>query len=91
MELWLANDEMAKKGLRVLALAYKELQASNLPQEDTENNLMFLGLVGMMDPPRKEVIDSIAQCKRSGINVVMITGDHKLTAGSCCKRNWDNR
>ena len=86
-----ANDEMAKKGLRVLALAYKELQDGNLPQEDTENNLMFLGLVGMMDPPRKEVIDSIAQCKRSGINVVMITGDHKLTAGSCCKRNWDNR
>ena len=80
-----ANDEMAKKGLRVLALAYKELQASNEPQENTENNLMFLGLVGMMDPPRKEVIDSIAQCKRSGINVVMITGDHKLTAAAVAR------
>ena len=75
-----ANDEMAKRGLRVLALAYKELKENNLPQEDVENNLLFLGLVGMMDPPRKEVIDSIAQCKSAGIDVVMITGDHKLTA-----------
>ena len=80
-----ANNEMAEKGLRVLALAYKEMQGSSLPQENTENNLMFLGLVGMMDPPRKEVIDSIAQCKRSGINVVMITGDHKLTAAAVAR------
>lgn len=84
-EIMAANDEMAKKGLRVLALAYKELQGSSFPQENTENNLMFLGLVGMMDPPRKEVIDSIAQCKRSGINVVMITGDHKLTAAAVAR------
>lgn len=84
-EIMAANDEMAKKGLRGLALAYKELQGSSFPQEDTENNLMFLGLVGMMDPPRKEVIDSIAQCKRSGINVVMITGDHKLTAAAVAR------
>ena len=75
-----ANDDMATRGLRVLALAYKELKENHLSQEDVEKNLLFLGLVGMMDPPRKEVIDSIAQCKCAGIDVVMITGDHKLTA-----------
>lgn len=80
-----ANDEMAKKGLRVLALAYKELQGTGFPQENTENNLMFLGLLGMMDPPRKEAIDSIAQCKSSGINVIMITGDHELTAAAVAR------
>ena len=75
-----ANDDMATRGLRVLALAYKHLNEYHLSQEDVEQNLLFLGLVGMMDPPRKEVIDSIAQCKSAGIDVVMITGDHKLTA-----------
>ena len=50
-----ANNEMAEKGLRVLALAYKEMQGSSLPQENTENNLMFLGLVGMMDPQGKKL------------------------------------
>ncbi|HSA73183.1 MAG TPA: cation-translocating P-type ATPase [Nitrososphaeraceae archaeon] len=75
-----ANDQMAKKGLRVLALAYKELREGGYPQESIENDLMFLGLVGMMDPPRTEAIDSIAQCKSSGIKVIMITGDHELTA-----------
>jgi Ca2+-transporting ATPase len=77
-----ANDEMAKKGLRVLALSHKELEEGAFGEENTENNLMFLGLVGMMDPPRKEAIDSIAQCKSSGINVIMITGDHELTAAA---------
>ncbi|MGB7634557.1 MAG: cation-translocating P-type ATPase [Nitrososphaeraceae archaeon] len=75
-----ANDDMATRGLRVLALAYKHLNEYHLSQEDVEQNLLFLGLVGMMDPPRKEVVDSIAQCKNAGIDVVMITGDHKLTA-----------
>ncbi|HET7345662.1 MAG TPA: cation-translocating P-type ATPase [Nitrososphaeraceae archaeon] len=75
-----ANDEMAANGLRVLALAYKPLKGDALSQEYVENYLSFLGLVGMMDPPRKEVIDSVAQCKSAGIDVVMITGDHKLTA-----------
>ena len=75
-----ANDDMATRGLRVLALAYKDLKDNDLSKEDVEKNLLFLGLVGMMDPPRKEVIDSIAQCKSAGIGVVMITGDHKLTA-----------
>jgi len=75
-----ANDDMAARGLRVLALAYKHLNEYHLSQEDVEQNLLFLGLVGMMDPPRNEVVDSIAQCKSAGIDVVMITGDHKLTA-----------
>jgi Ca2+-transporting ATPase len=75
-----ANDDMATRGLRVLALAYKHLNKYHLSQEDVEQNLLFLGLVGMMDPPRKEVVDSIVQCKSAGIDVVMITGDHKLTA-----------
>lgn len=75
-----ANDDLATRGLRVLALAYKHLNEYHLSQEDVEQNLLFLGLVGMMDPPRKEVVDSIAQCKSAGIDVVMITGDHKLTA-----------
>lgn len=79
------NDEMAKKGLRVLALAYKEPQGSGFLQENVESNLLFLGLIGMMDPPRKEAIDSIAQCKSSGINVIMITGDHELTAAAVAK------
>jgi Ca2+-transporting ATPase len=81
-----ANDEMAKKGLRVLALAYKELQEGTFLQEYTENNLIFLGLVGMMDPPRKEAMESIAQCKSSGINVIMITGDHELTAAAVARK-----
>lgn len=80
-----ANDQMAKKGLRVLALAYKEIQGSYFQQENTENNLTFLGLLGMMDPPRKEAIDSIAQCMSSGINVIMITGDHELTAAAVAR------
>lgn len=75
-----AHDEMAKKGLRVLALAYKQVSESVLSNENVECNLLFLGLIGMMDPPRTEVIGSIAQCKSAGINVVMITGDHMLTA-----------
>ena len=75
-----ANDDMATRGLRVLALAYKHLNGYHLSQQNVEQNLLFLGLVGMMDPPRMEVVDSIAQCKSAGIDVVMITGDQKLTA-----------
>ncbi|MDP2892165.1 MAG: cation-translocating P-type ATPase [Bacillota bacterium] len=77
-----ANEDMAGKALRVLAFAYAEL--SSLPArpkaEDLEKNLVFVGLEGMIDPPRKEAIEAVRSCYRAGIRPVMITGDHKNTA-----------
>ncbi|MDF1537862.1 MAG: cation-translocating P-type ATPase [Candidatus Thorarchaeota archaeon] len=76
------NAELAESALRVLALAYKPI-ASEIPDwepEQVEKNLIFVGLVGMMDPPRDEVKDAIKICKTAGIRPIMITGDHKLTA-----------
>ena len=79
--LW-ANDAMAGNALRVLAVGYRDLD--HLPQhlvpEEMERNLTFLGLVGMMDPPRAEAKQAVEQCRKAGIKPVMITGDHKLTA-----------
>ncbi|MBI2405679.1 cation-translocating P-type ATPase, partial [Candidatus Microgenomates bacterium] len=75
-EILKKNDEMAKKALRVLAIAYK--QTSEV--KNVEENLTFLGLIGMMDPPRPEVKEAIQICKNAGVKVVMITGDHLLTA-----------
>jgi Ca2+-transporting ATPase len=77
-----ANDEMATRGLRVLALAYKELDREDFTESHLESSLTFLGLVGMMDPPRTEAINAVRQCKTAGIDVLMITGDHKLTAAA---------
>ncbi len=70
------NESFAKNGMRVLAFAYG----------DSENNLTFVGLQAMIDPPREEVISSIKKCKAAGIKVVMITGDHRLTAESIAKQ-----
>ena len=76
-----ANEEMAKAALRVLAVASRVLPAGTAYEEDAvENGMVFLGLAGMMDPPRQEAIEAIAVCKRVHIKLVMITGDHKLTA-----------
>jgi len=73
--------DMATDALRVLALAYKEIPSGmKLSSEEIEKDLVFVGIVGMIDPPREEVKDAIAQSKRAGIRVVMITGDHQLTA-----------
>ncbi|MFW9909509.1 MAG: cation-translocating P-type ATPase [Candidatus Thorarchaeota archaeon] len=76
------NAEMAGNALRVLAFAYRPLE-SDIPDwepEKVEKNLIFVGLVGMLDPPRDEVKDAIKLCKTAGIRPIMITGDHKLTA-----------
>ncbi len=82
-----ANDAMAGQALRVLAVARRELSAlpSSLSSDTLEHHLTFLGLLGMMDPPREEVKAAVAQCRSAGIKPVMITGDHKLTAVAIAK------
>jgi len=72
------NLDMANTALRVLGFAYKQLSKKN--EKNIESGLVFIGLMGMIDPPRKEVIEAIKKCKDAGIKVVMITGDHKATA-----------
>ncbi len=78
------NDEMSRGALRVLAVGYKELAALPAPgdMESLESGLTFLGLVGMIDPPRPEVRDAVAVCRTAGIRPVMITGDHVVTAAA---------
>jgi len=77
-----ANDAMAKDALRVLAAAYKDVKS--IPDGDKqnalENDLIFVGLFGMIDPPRPEARDAVKLCKRAGIKPIMITGDHRVTA-----------
>jgi P-type Ca2+ transporter type 2C len=75
------NEKMAKKALRVLALAYKETSASrNYDKTKEENGLTFIGLTGMIDPPRPEVKEAIRRSKEAGIRTYIVTGDHGLTA-----------
>ncbi len=73
-----ANKEMASNALRVLGLAYKKHHLND--HDNLETDLVFVGLVGMIDPPRKEVGDAVATCKRAGMTAIMITGDHLDTA-----------
>ena len=81
------NEELASRAIRVLGMAYKDLDA--LPDELTtdtlERELHFAGLIGMIDPPRMEVKQAVAECYAAGIRPVMITGDHKLTAVAIAK------
>ena len=76
-----ANDQLAKKGMRVLGVAFRLMDSiPDVIQTDLEQNLTFIGLFGMIDPPRAEVRDAVAITKSAGIRTVMITGDHPLTA-----------
>lgn len=89
-----ANDRYARNGLRVLAVAYRTIRRdSELPRslsaytpELVEQELTFLGLMVMQDPPRPEVADAVAQCHKAKIRIIMITGDYGLTAESIAKR-----
>ena len=79
-----ANEGMAKEALRVLSFGYKELD--HKPKiEELENNLVFVGMCGMIDPPREEAKQAVEKCKNAGIKTVMITGDHKVTATAIAK------
>jgi Ca2+-transporting ATPase len=85
-EILKANEEMAQAALRVLGFAYRECSdAIQCTEEDLEHHMVFVGLAGMMDPPREEAIEAIGVCKQVGIRSIMITGDHKLTAVAIAK------
>ena len=82
------NENMAKEALRVLACAYKEIDHKPTKEEveNIENELIFVGMVGMIDPPREEAKKAVEKCKTAGIKTVMITGDHKITASAIAKK-----
>ena len=79
------NEDMAKKALRVIAVSYLDLDYMPKINENLENNLIFVGLIGMIDPPREGVKEAVNTCKKAGIKTVMITGDHIDTACSIAK------
>ena len=78
-------EEMAKQGLRVLAFGYREVIDRPITKKDAEEELIFVGFQGMMDPARKEVKNAIHLCKKAGIRVIMLTGDSQLTANAVAK------
>lgn len=81
------NKEMAEKALRVLAVGYKDIDSipNEVSSQNVENDLVFVGMVGMIDPPREEVKIAVKKCRSAGIKPVMITGDYKLTAMTIAK------
>jgi len=82
------NEGLAKNALRVLGFAYKEIDhvPTNEEMKDIESHLTFVGMVGMIDPPREEAKLAVEKCKTAGIKTVMITGDHKITATAIAKQ-----
>lgn len=83
-EIYKANEKFANSGERVLAFAYKPTDEKL--SEDSEKNMIFLGLIAMIDPPREETVKAVADAKMAGIKTVMITGDHLLTAKAIAKK-----
>ena len=83
-----ASDKLAAQGERVLGLAWLEdpgVKAGSLGPADLPKNLVLLGLIGLLDPPRKEAIEAVKECHAGGIRVTMITGDHRITAAAIAK------
>ena len=82
------NEEMALQALRVLACGYKEIDhvPSKEEMKEIEKEITFIGMVGMIDPPREEAKHAVEKCKTAGIKTVMITGDHKITASAIAKK-----
>ena len=82
------NEQMANKALRVIAIAYKDVDIlpANIESSSIESNLNFVGLMGMIDPPRDGVKEAVEECKRAGIKTVMITGDHISTAKAIAEK-----
>lgn len=86
VEILKVNEEMAQAALRVLGFAYRKCpDPIECTEEYLEHHMVFVGLAGMMDPPREEAIEAISVCKQVGIKSIMITGDHKLTAVAIAK------
>ncbi len=86
---WLDSiDEAADRGMRVMGTAYKipGKNTDELEKEDVGHGAVFLGLIGIMDPPRSEAIEAVGQCRAAGITVKMITGDHKITARAIARK-----
>lgn len=79
------NKTLSENGLRVLAFGYKKIKTNRELKLDDENELIFLGLVSMIDPPREESKQAVSDCIRAGIKPIMITGDHKITASAIAK------
>lgn len=80
------NSDFSGNGLRVLAFAYKPVEEGFKPDIVDENDMVFLGMISMMDPPREESMAAVADCISAGIKPVMITGDHKVTAAAIARK-----
>lgn len=85
-EIEQVNQDFSKNGLRVLGFAYKEVSEGQKVDFEDEKDLIFVGLISMMDPPREESYDAVSACIEAGIKPVMITGDHRVTAAAIAKQ-----